>query len=436
MNAWFRYFTDTPLLYSQICYTLNMNLKNIEFIPMIWQGPLSQLLVIFGLLFAAWISKIISFRIITSMIGKIVKKTSTKWDDQIFDEKTLVKVSNTIPIIVIYLGLPLLSTTLESITRPLSLVLLIVIITQTLNHIISGFKNLIHQSLTSQYKLAVDSSVQVIRLVLYFSAFILALSVLLNKNPMVFISGLVAITAALMFVFKDPILGFVASIQLSSNDFLRPGDWIEMPDHGIDGTVLSVTLNNVKVQNWDKTIVVAPTYSLIAGSFKNWRGMSDAKGRRIKRNLIIDINSVCVCAEDRVQILEKSDILGPIIQKKRREIAAHNDSKDLSCPLNGRRLSNLGLFRLYCEAYILQHPDLHDQHFTAMVRQLSPTPDGLPLQIYVFSKNTNWVNYEHIQADIFEHFISIIPEFGLRLYQSPNGKDIQSILSKDNESKT
>ena len=245
------------------------------------------------------------------------------------------------------------------------------------------------------------------------------------------LTGLGAMTAVLILVFKDSILGFVASMQLSMNDMVRIGDWIEMPKFGADGDVIDVTLHTVKVQNWDKTITTIPSYALISDSFKNWRGMSESGGRRIKRAVNIDVNSIRFCDEAMLHRFEKNNLLKGYLQTKQSELTEYNtkhgnDPQDL---INARHLTNVGTFRAYMVEYLKNHPNIH-QNMTFLVRQLPPGEHGLPIELYVFSNDQDWVNYEGIQSDIFDHLLAIAPQFGLRIFQRPSGADLEALARK------
>ncbi|BEO12276.1 hypothetical protein SMQC17_03060 [Serratia marcescens] len=258
---------------------------------------------------------------------------------------------------------------------------------------------------------------------------IMIVSLLMGKSPLLLLSGLGAMTAVLMLVFKDPILGLVAGIQLSANDMLKIGDWLEMPKYGADGAVTDIGLTTVKVRNWDNTVTTIPTYALISDSFKNWRSMSESGGRRIKRSLNIDTGSVHFLSEEEQRRLQRNPLLHSYLNNKTQELSRHNQeiAVDLASPLNGRRLTNLGTLRAYLEAYLRAHPRIH-QNMTLMVRQLAPTPEGLPLEIYAFTNTTVWAEYESIQADIFDHILAVIDEFGLRVHQTPTGNDLRGML--------
>ncbi|UZE96618.1 mechanosensitive ion channel family protein [Alkalimarinus alittae] len=259
---------------------------------------------------------------------------------------------------------------------------------------------------------------------------ILAISLLMGKSPLILLSGLGALSAVLLLVFKDPILGLVAGIQLSANNMLSVGDWLEMPKYGADGDVIDIALTTVKVRNWDKTITTIPTYALISDSFKNWRGMSESGGRRIKRSIHLEMNSVCFLNEQQLAELQKADLLSDYISRKLSAINKENTEKktDMSVMLNGRRLTNVGTFRQYLVSLLKQHPHIH-QGMTLIVRQLEPSSNGLPIQIYAFTNTTNWNHYEDIQSDIFDHILAIIPIFGLRAHESPTGNDIRLLTN-------
>lgn len=259
-------------------------------------------------------------------------------------------------------------------------------------------------------------------------AVILAVALLIGKSPLILFSGLGAMTAILLLIFKDPILGLVAGIQLSANDMLRVGDWLEMPKYGADGDVLDINLTTVKVRNWDKTITSVPSYALISDSFKNWRNIQNVQGRRIKRSIHIDVTSVRFTTEDDLERLRKSRLLTEYIERKVEEIDIYNREQDIdqSLPINGRRLTNLGVFRAYLVAFLEANENIN-RDLTYMVRQLEPGSDGIPLEIYGFANQISWVPYEGIQSDIFDHVFAVIGEFGLRLHQSPTGHDIRAL---------
>lgn len=279
-------------------------------------------------------------------------------------------------------------------------------------------------------KLPIRGIIQSIKIILSVLITILSISLLIDRSPLLLLSGLGAMTAVLMLIFKDPLLGLVAGIQLSANKMLNVGDWLEMPKYGADGDVIDITLTTVKVQNWDKTITTIPTYALISDSFKNWQGMTESGSRRIKRSIFIDTTSVHFLTKEDCDKLKKSQLIAPYIDEKIAEITQYNNTNHISIndEINARRLTNLGTFRAYLEAYLRNNPQING-NLTLMVRQLSPTENGLPMEIYAFTKTTQWTAYENIQADIFDHIFAIIPEFGLRIHQTPTGYDIGKLSS-------
>tara|TARA_S200000501_G_scaffold315939_1_gene308497 strand:+ start:1508 stop:2338 length:831 start_codon:yes stop_codon:yes gene_type:complete len=268
------------------------------------------------------------------------------------------------------------------------------------------------------------SYLQVLKLIVNLFGIIIFVAVLSGNSPFYLLSGIGALTAVLMLIFKDTILSLVSSIQISSNDLFKVGDWVEAPQFGADGDVIDIALHTIKIQNWDKTISIIPTHKLVDSSFKNWRGMSDSGGRRIKRSIKIDMNSIKFCSEEMIEKYKNINILSEYISNKVKEINEHNkeNSIGINTQINGRSLTNIGTFRSYVESYLKNNKNIHDG-MTFLVRQLSPQSDGVPIEIYVFSNDTNWVNYESIQSDIFDHLLAIIPEFDLRVFQNPTGKD-------------
>ncbi|MBB3034591.1 mechanosensitive ion channel family protein [Alteriqipengyuania lutimaris] len=265
---------------------------------------------------------------------------------------------------------------------------------------------------------------QVIKILVYAAATILGIAALIEQSPLLLLSGLGAMAAVLLLVFKDTILSLVASVQLSTNDMLRVGDWIEMPQQNADGDVIDIALHTVKVQNFDKTITTIPTYKLINESFRNWRGMTDAGGRRIKRAIHLDQNTLRFLTDEEVADLRRFRLLRDYLDRKEQELGEWNarEMAGESNPVNARRITNIGTFRAYVTAYLRTHPQIHQDMLT-MVRQLEPTPTGLPLQLYTFAATTQFAEYEFIQAEIFDHLLAILPEFGLRLFQEPSGVD-------------
>ena len=267
---------------------------------------------------------------------------------------------------------------------------------------------------------------QSIKLIATVLISIMIIALLIGKSPLIILSGLGAMTAVMMLVFKDPIMGLVAGIQLSANNMVNIGDWLEMPKYGADGAVIDIGLTTVKVRNWDNTVTTIPTYALISDSFKNWKGMTESGGRRIKRSLRIDANSIHFLQPEEIKNLEKANLLEPYLDQKVSEIQVYNSAlpEDKATPLNQRRLTNIGTFRAYVEAYLRAHPQIH-KNMTIMVRQLESDSNGIPIEIYAFTNTTVWLEYERIQSDIFDHILSILPQFNLHIHQSPTGNDVR-----------
>ena len=305
---------------------------------------------------------------------------------------------------------------------------MIIVALLVIDAVISGANDIYRNYDTSKH-IPLKGFFQVIKVIIYCVGGIVVLAIVLNKTPLYLLSGLGALTAVLLIVFKDPILGFVGGIQLSANKMVAIGDWIEMPSHGADGNVVDVALTTVKVRNFDKTITTIPTYDLISRSFKNWRGMKESGGRRIKRSIRVDLNTIKFCDEKMLARYSKIQFIREYIERKKEEVAEHNKTHEVDDGnlVNGRRLTNIGTFRAYVIAYLRNHPKIDPQK-TFLVRQLAPDENGLPIQIYVFANDTVWANYERIQADIFDHILAVVPEFDLRIFQEPTGVDFREGL--------
>ena len=380
----------------------------------------------------AWLAYLVTKLIVHMTIVRLISKTENKRDDVLKEMKVFRRLSNIAPGLVVSLlgpavfaDFPLLAN-IVSIAAAIYLVGAVVLL-------IDGLLNAglaIYQTYPISRTMPITSFVQIAKLILYVFGAITVLSVVLGESPMTFIAGLGAMAAVLMFVFKDPILGFVAGIQLSANKMVAVGDWISMPKYGVDGDIMEIALTTVKIRNFDKTITTIPTQSLINDSFKNWRGMQDTGGRRIKRAVNIDLGTVKFCDADMLERFAKIEHISAYIAEMRSEIEAHNQGAgiDTSNTVNGRHLTNLGTFRAYDEAYLRAHPSISDQ-FTFLIRQLAPSEMGVPIEVYVFTNTTNWVEYEGIQADIFDHLLAAVPAFDLKVYQTPSGGDFTRALS-------
>ena len=371
------------------------------------------------------IGNFVTKKFIVQGIQNFIEKSNNSWDDIFLEKEVFHSLSTLVPLIFIhYLSVPLLSnfSSLIPLVHIAVKVLLVFVVASVLIKALKALEEVSTQIPYFKDK-PIMSYVQLANLMIYVVAVILIVATLLDRDPLALLGALGALTAVLMLVFKDTILGLVASVQLSSHDMIRVGDWVSMPQYGTDGDVLEITLNTVKVQNWDKTISTIPTYAFISGSFKNWRGMTDSKGRRIKRSLNIDMTSIKFCTDKEITEYKNIELLKEYIDSIQSEIAMHNNTNnnDKSSLLNGRNLTNIGLFREYGRQYLLANKNLRTD-FTSMVRQLEPTENGLPIEVYCFSNVLDWVEYERIQADIFDHLLSSVSTFGLEIFQNPTGK--------------
>ena len=368
----------------------------------------------------AVIANLVAKRVLLRAVVKLAERTETSWDDVLTERRVFHRLAHIAPALVLYFFAPAVLGADGSATRLVTagcLLYMVVVIVSVLDGLLNATVDIVRASRFGR-GVPLTSFAQVAKLALYGVASIVALSVLIGESPVVLLGGLGVMATLLMLVFQDAILGFVAGIQLSANKMVTPGDWIEMPKYGADGDVLEVALTTVKVQNFDKTITTVPTYALISESFKNWRGMSESGGRRIKRAINIDMSSIRFCDEAMLERLSKIHYMSDYLAQKRQEIetwtATHEGEPATS--LHPRRLTNIGTFRAYVVAYLRHHPKIHPD-LTFLVRQLAPTDHGLPLEIYVFSTDQNWINYEGIQSDIFDHLLAVVPQFGLRVYQ-------------------
>jgi len=359
--------------------------------------------------------------IIMPLIESFAKRTPTKIDDALVKWRVFRRAFHLLPATVISVGLQAIldgdSEAFILISKTLSLYYILIGLA-----IFDAFLNAVRDIYEMQEarKVGVTGAIQALKVIGLIVALILAVSVLAGKSPVYFISGLGAFTAILMLIFKDPILGLVAGVQLSAMDLVRKGDWLDIPKHGANGSVVDISLTTVKVQNWDMTFTAIPAYELVASSFKNWRGMSESGGRRIKRPIWFSMRSIRFLNDMDIERLRGIKILRQYLDARLPEIENYNSSEfsdaDMSICVNGRRLTNIGTFRAYCDAYLRSHPGIN-KGMTMMVRQLEPTAFGLPLEIYAFTSDVAWVAHEGVQADIFDHLLAIAPEFGLVVYQ-------------------
>lgn len=370
--------------------------------------------------------------VILKVIRRISHRTSATWDDALYNNRVFHKGSLLVPTLLFNMLAPYTLTEFPEFlywALLVNRVILIFVFIATINKFLNALYD-IYQGFEVSKSKPVKGYIQVLKIILYIIGAIIVISLLFDKSPIYLLGGLGAFSAVLLLIFKDPILGLVAGIQISANDMVRQGDWVVLPKAGADGEVREISLTTVKVQNWDKSISMIPTYSMVSDSFINWRGMEESGGRRIKRNISIDMNSVKFCTPDMLDRFRKISILTAYIDKTQLELIRHNidERVDDSILVNGRRQTNLGVFRAYVSEYLMRNPWVNTE-MTMLVRQLQPGPSGIPLEIYVFSKIQEWKSYEDIQSDIFDHILASIPEFELRVFQNPTGADFQSALS-------
>ena len=389
-------------------------------------------LVILGLILVALcmiagrIARLSMVRFITAL----ARKSKTQWDDILVEKKFFAAVAHLVPVMLIEILVPLFfkefPTFVDYVIRANDVYLIgvgLIMVNRFLNAaqlILSRMDLFINKPLESYFQLA--------KIVIGIIAGVLMLSVLVSKSPIYFFSAFGAMTAVILFVFKDTILGFIASIQLSANDMIRVGDWVQMDKYGADGDVLEINLTTVKVRNWDKTISTVPTYSFISDSFKNWRGMQETGARRIARSIYINIGSVRFSTPEMIERFKNIHIISQYVADKEIEIENYNKKHavDTTHVSNGRRMTNLGTFRAYAKKYLERHPKI-DKSLTIIVRQLEPNEKGVPVQIYCFCNDIAWENYEAVQSDIMDHLLSVVPQFDLQVFQNPSGSDFRKL---------
>lgn len=403
----------------------------------LYEWPETEVLLRFGgiwlgVFFAAFVAGLIASLVIVRLVRTVVSKTRTKVDDVFVEHEVMQRLARVVPALVIHSAAPLLfpeDSSYVEMVRRLANVWMILAAGRALDAFLDALVTLGQRAESTRDK-PIRSYVQVAKILLWLAVGILTVAVLMGKSPWALLTGLGAMTAIILLVFKDSILGFVASIQIATNDLVRVGDWISMERYGADGDVIDIGLYSVKVQNWDKTVSAIPTKAFTSDSFKNWRGMTESGGRRIKRALSIDMGSVRFLDEEDIARLSKLEVLSESIAGRAAEVTSWNEERgvDTTELANGRRLTNLGSFRAYLDAFLSAHPDISDE-MTFLVRQLAPGPEGLPIEIYVFSKEQRWVQYEGIIGDIFDHVIASLPTFGLRPFQRPTGADLAALAA-------
>ena len=385
---------------------------------------------VLALLFTAWLAYFLASKVLLVALRSLAKRSVQTWDDALINNRVGQRLTQLLPAFVVYEGielLPNISAEVESFVRNLTSAYMIVVVAITVVAVLNAIND-IYETNPQARQRPIKGFIQLVQLAVMIMGGLLFIAALLDRSPVLLLSGFGAMTAVLLLVFKDTLLSLVASVQLTAQDMVRVGDWIEVPQFGADGDVVDVELHTIKVQNWDKTITTIPTHRLISDSFKNWRGMSASGGRRIKRALYLDASSIHFLSEEESERCKRFMLLEEYIAGKEGELTKYNrelagaSSEERNAAVNMRRLTNIGTFRAYALRYLKQHPKIH-RGMTLMVRQLPPGPQGVPIELYCFTNTTDWGEYEDIQADIFDHLLAIVPEFGLRLFQEPAGTE-------------
>lgn len=416
-------------------------LKNIDQLLVSWgmspslADTLDQFVAFAVVLIIAFMADALCRGILLRIVPRLVKRTKASWDDIVFDRKVMVHLSRMAAPVIIFYFVPVAFAETNSFTLDLILrfcrIYIIISLLSFINSLLKAVYNVYSER--EQFRdRPLKGMLQTMQVILWFVGIIIVVSILIGKSPLSLLAGLGASAAILMLVFKDSIMGFVSGVQLSANDMLKVGDWIAMPKYGADGTVIEVTLNTVKVRNWDNTITTIPPYLLISDSFQNWRGMRESGGRRVKRSINIDMTSVKFCTPEMLDKYRKIRLLKDYVEQTEQVVKQYNEEHgiDNSILVNGRRQTNLGVFRAYLTAYLQSLPDIN-QELTCMVRQLQPTDHGIPMELYFFCALKDWVPYEAVQSDVFDHVLAIIPEFDLQVFQSPSGRDFRQAFSAD-----
>ena len=389
----------------------------------------SLALVAVMLLLSLIIDKV-NHRVLMNLVKRVLGKTAPNLTSLLITHHALDKIGAVVPLVVISILSPIALANYPAVADLVQTLCNIAILIKIASFFFSLLDVLLDlgRERGINKKLPIKSISQLIKLFIFLIVAVLSVSALLGKSPIYFLSGIGAMTAVLLLVFKDTILGFVAGVQLAANNMVTRGDWIEMPKYGADGEVLEVALTTVQVQNWDKTITMIPAYALISDSFKNWRGMEQAGGRRIKRSVRVDVGSIRFLDQALLDHLSKIASINEYLTTKQQELSDTNKllDGDLNITANGRKLTNVGTFRAYLEFYLKNHPNVH-QNMTLIVRQLPADEHGLPIELYLFCNDIRWANYEAIQADIFDHIYAVLPEFQLRPFQSPTGNDFNKL---------
>lgn len=391
--------------------------------PVLAPWVLGSVMVVAGVL----LYLVVRFLIARSLVY-VASRTENKYDDIIVDKLRPYRFAWIAPLLVLYYFAGLLPNAVDLI-RDIVLFLILWLVIITLNSLLNAM-NVIYEASRFYRGDSIQVYIDLVKILLILVGIILSFSWFTGKSPLVLLSGLGAMMAVLLLIFHDTILSFVAGLQIQSNDLVNEGDWIEVPSYGADGDVLNISLHSVKVQNWDKTITVIPTFKLVEAPFKNWRGMQEAGGRRIKRSIHIDVTSVRFCDETMISRFREIDLIQEYVETEWAWLVQWNreHNVNLSSQVNGRQLTNLDAFREYVAAYLRSRQELHQDNMTLLVRQLEPGPSGLPIEVYAFTTSVDWIEYEGVQAEIFSHLVAVVPEFGLRVFQEPAGADFQALI--------
>jgi len=383
--------------------------------------PFGLALLLVGCIWAFY--KLLHYRLVKSLTF-IAQKFTQMWGTTLLDQRVVEKFVLAIPVLAFMFGIQLIPNLPDILTTAVTRICLSLVLILALRAISKFFDNVntAYSELEISNNRPIKGFIQVFLILVHLLIIILVISILIDKSPWIFVSGLGAMTAVLLLVFRDTLLSLVAGLQLTANNYARVGDWIEMPHFGADGNVIDIALHAIRIQNWDKTISVIPTHKFLEYSFINWRGMQEIGGRRIRRAIHIDTNSIKFLSLEEAKDLKRFELIKGYLNGKLTEI----EQQGSKAPENSRRLTNLGTFRAYIASYLRAHPNIR-QDLTFIVRQLAPSPEGVPLEIYVFVNNTDWPIFEGIQSDIFEHIMTITPEFGLKIYQKPSGADFKNL---------
>lgn len=409
-------------------------LASISWFPAAAVDVTTHAILLVGLLVTAWFIYIVFRPLILRWVKHIVSKTPYEWDNQLFGHGVFRWITHLLPGIFVLLFAPGFFKSTPIIAKVLDTgaeLYLLISAYFIFDSLFNAIRAIMQKSKIGSHLNLIAIS-QIAKLITALVISLLCIAAILQEPPVALLGGLGVLASVIMLVFKDVILGFVAGIQLSTNKMLSVGDWLEMPSHSADGDVEEIGLTTVKIRNFDRTITTLPTYALISESFKNWRGMSESNGRRIKRSILIDTNSIQLVTPEMVKRFHEIEHISAYFVEKEKEVESYNaklSPERIKNRVNGRRLTNVGTFRAYIEGYLQNHPDINKE-MTLLVRQLAPLGRGLPIEIYCFSSNKNWGAYESIQADIFDHLFAVAQEFDLRIFQEPSGTDFRTALGE------